>query len=104
MIHHKGMHESALGKPVLGIVVDGEGPLMRQFVFDFDGHDLVKETLRAVIPLPMFLHERVEALPISSTLCKNQNVTLGFFPLRLTCLVKGLDHSFIVSLAVSARM
>src|SRR5579863_5667417 len=43
IIHHKGMHESSLGEPVLCIVVYREGMLMRQFVFDFDGHDLVKE-------------------------------------------------------------
>jgi hypothetical protein len=100
IIHHKGMHESSLGEPVLGIAVYGEGMLMRQFVFDFDGHDLVKESLRAIIPLPMFLHESIEAFPISSAPGENQNVTLGFIPFRLTCLVKGLDHCFIVSLAV----
>lgn len=95
------MHESPLREPLLGILVYVEGTLTRQFILDFDGDDLVNEPLRAVIPLSMLLHERIEALPISSAPGEDQNVAFGFFPLRLTCLVKGLDHIFIVSLAMS---
>jgi len=93
------MYESSLGEPPLGIVVYGEGALTRQFVLDFDGHDLIKESLRAVIPFSMFLHESIEALPISRAPGEDQNVAFGFFPLRFTCLVKGFNHAYIVTSA-----
>ena len=93
------MHESSLGESLLGIVVYGEGALMGEFILDFDGHDLVSESLRTVIPLPMFLHESIEALAFSRAPGEDQNVAFGLFPLRLTCLVKGFDHNCIVASA-----
>jgi len=47
MIHHKGMHESSLGEPVLGIVVDGESALARQFDTFIRLEARVREQFRA---------------------------------------------------------
>ena len=72
---------------------------MRQLVLDFDGHDLISEPLGELIPLSMFLHECIEAFPVSGTVGEDQNIALGFFPLRLAYLVKRFDHTCIVASA-----